>query len=67
MEYLLDRKTEPEKEGKELKYSIIRSLSESPTGRANLGIEYYQRVCQYAKDGPFHSDQQTAVKFEEAR
>lgn len=66
LEYLLDRRTEPEKLGKELKYGILRSLSKSPTLKDNCGVEYSKQICQYVKDGPFYSAQETAVDFEEA-
>eukprot|EP00794_Sanderia_malayensis_P016211 gene16211-17842_t len=66
LEYLLDRKTEPDKQGKELKYDIVKNLSKSKTAKETLGLEYYQRICQYAKEGPFKSDQETAVDFEQA-
>lgn len=63
---MLDRRTEPEKLGKELKYGILRSLSKSPTLKDNCGVEYSKQICQYVKDGPFYSAQETAVDFEEA-
>ncbi len=66
LEYLLDRRTEPDKEGKELKYNVIKNLSLSKTAKDNLGLEYYKRICLYAKEGPFRSDQETAVDFEQA-
>lgn len=64
IEYLLDRKTEQEKEGKELKYNILKTIAESVTSKENLGENYYEKICKYVREGPFYSEQQTAIDYE---
>ena len=60
----MDRQTEVEKEGKELKYHILLTLSQSKTSEEVLGKDFYGQICRYAKEGPFFSEQHTAVDFE---
>ena len=44
----------------------MKRLSVSTTSKENIGREYYDRVCQYVKDGPFYSGRDAAVSFEGA-
>ena len=53
-----------EKEGKELKYEIMKTLTQSATSKENLGGDYYEQICKYVVEGPFYSEQQTAVDYE---
>jgi len=64
LEYLMDRQTEVEKEGKELKYHIVLTLSQSKTSEEVLGQDFYNQICSYAREGPFLSEHHTAVDFE---
>ena len=64
LEYMLDRRTEHDKEGKELKYKILKTISKSITAKENIGMDYYERICNYVEEGPFYSEQQIAVDFE---
>lgn len=63
-EYLLDRSTEHEKEGKEAKFEIVRTLAESPTTVETLGRPYYIKVKEYYNEGPFYVKAQTEVAIE---
>lgn len=65
LEYLLDRKTEIEKQGHELKYEIIKNLSLSQTSKDNLGIDYYEKLVKYTKQGPFYSESHVEVSYEQ--
>ena len=64
LEYLLDRQTESEKEGKELKYDILKTLAQSETSAEVFGKDCYEQICDYVTEGPFYSEQQTAVDYE---
>lgn len=64
LEYLLDRRTETEKEGRELKYEIVKNLSVSNTSEENLGLSYYDKILQYTKEGPFYQESEVAVTYE---
>ena len=64
LEYLLDRKTETEKEGHELKYETIKTLANSSTSQENLGHGFHTNICKYAKQGPFYSESDVSVDLE---
>ena len=64
LEYLLDRSTETEKEGRELKFNIVRNLSISHTASENLGTGFYNKILAYAKEGPFYAESHVAVTYE---
>ena len=62
---MLNRGTESEKEGRELKYSIIKTLAQSTTSRDNLGMEYHNKVTQYVAEGPFYSEKRVEISYEQ--
>ncbi|XP_066927619.1 26S proteasome non-ATPase regulatory subunit 5-like [Clytia hemisphaerica] len=64
LEYLLDRKTESEKEGRELKYHVVKNLAISNTAGENLGMGFHNKILAYAKEGPFYSEGQVAVTYQ---
>lgn len=64
VEYLLDRSTESDKEAKELKYDIIRTLSVSATALENFGRDYFEKLGLYSTQGPFYSESHVAVSYE---
>ena len=53
VEYLLDRRTEPDKEGKELKHNIVHSLVASGTAESVFGSVNYLQLRKYDREGPF--------------
>ena len=64
-EYLLDRSTERgAKEGLEEKFSVVRTLAESPTCGDVFGREYQMKLREYVRDGPFYMPAETRVAFE---
>ena len=54
VEYLLDRKTEGDKKGKEMKYDIIRTMAESPYCEETMEGPVYLKLKQYVREGPFY-------------
>jgi 26S proteasome non-ATPase regulatory subunit 5 len=64
LEYLLDRKTEFEKTGKEAKFDMIRELVVSPFTSTSFGSEPYSRLKRLFNEGPFFVDSETAVAVE---
>ena len=65
VEYLLDRRTESEKTSKELKYSIIHCMAESPFAENSFGSQLYLKLREYIREGPFYENTEAAVAFEE--
>jgi 26S proteasome non-ATPase regulatory subunit 5 len=65
-EYLLDRSTEGTKEGLEEKFSIVKTLVESPTVADVFGWEYVARLRTYERDGPFYVRRETQVAMDNA-
>lgn len=65
VEYLLDRRTETEKEGKELKYAIIQHLATSSTSEEIFGSPIYLKLKVYVSEGPFYVIEETTVAYEE--
>ena len=63
-EYLLDRSTEKNKEGKEGKYAIIQTLADSQTVRDVFGDPYYVQLKTYCYEGPFYVRAQAQVAME---
>ena len=63
-EFLLNRSTETTKSGKEGKYTIVRTLVESPTAMEVMGRVYYVKLKEYAKEGPFFLQVQSAVAMD---
>ena len=64
-EYLLDRNTESEKKGWEMKYDIIRTISQSSTCLQNFGDDLYLKFGAYVKQGVFYSESHVAVTYEQ--
>jgi len=65
VEYLLDRSTERgDRAGLEAKYSIVVTLVESTTARTSVPAELYQRLREYAREGPLYVMVETQVAFE---
>ena len=65
VEYLLDRSTDHEKLGKELKYAIIHSLVTSGSSEGVFGSAIHLKFREYVNEGPFYVSTETAVAFED--
>jgi len=66
LEYLLDRKTETDKAGKEMKYELISELVRSPFSKEVFDKPFHLRLREYEREGPFYVQAQAAVAFEGA-
>ncbi|XP_064458042.1 26S proteasome non-ATPase regulatory subunit 5-like [Ornithodoros turicata] len=66
LEYLLDRSTEPDKEGKEAKFTVVAAFVQSRMPSRRIAAEDLERLMSYYREGPFHSEAVTAVAFEGA-
>ena len=65
VEYLLDRTTERgDRAGLEAKYSIVVTLVESATASSIVPAELYQRLREYAREGPLYVRLESQVAFE---
>ncbi|GFR93137.1 26S proteasome non-ATPase regulatory subunit 5 [Elysia marginata] len=63
-EYVLDRTTEHSKEGKEMKFEMVRALADSPTATDILGQPYVIHLHEYVNQGPFYVAAQSEVAME---
>ena len=65
IEYLLDRTTEHDKEGRELKYDIVHSIVASGETAANVfGNVDLLKLKRYDREGPFYSSVDSSVALE---
>uniref|UniRef100_V5GUA5 26S proteasome non-ATPase regulatory subunit 5 n=1 Tax=Ixodes ricinus TaxID=34613 RepID=V5GUA5_IXORI len=64
LEYLLDRSTESDKEGKEAKFAIVAALAQCPSQPRGFSSEDWQRIRTAHKEGPFYIAAEAAVAFE---
>ncbi|CAL1545585.1 unnamed protein product [Lymnaea stagnalis] len=63
-EYLLDRSTEHTKEGKDVKFELIKILAHSPTAPDIFGRPYHVKLTEYFNQGPFYVVAQSEVAME---
>ena len=61
LEYLLDRRTEPDRIGKELKYDVVHTLVTSTTAEGVFGSPAFLKLRQYAQEGPFFISAESAL------
>lgn len=66
LEYLLDRNSEPDKDGKELKYEIVHRITSSECGEMVWGKVDMMKIRSYHREGPFHHTSNTTVAVEGA-
>ena len=65
LEYLLDRSTEHNKEGREMKYEIVHSLVASGSiAEAVFGNVDLLKLRKYDREGPFYSAADTTIAME---
>ncbi|ELU07419.1 hypothetical protein CAPTEDRAFT_92649, partial [Capitella teleta] len=65
-EYLIDRSTENTKEGKEMKFAIVKALVDSPTAMDVFGRVYFVRLREFINEGAFYIRVESSVAFESA-
>ena len=66
LEYLLDRNSEPDKEGKEKKYEIVHRIVGSDCGETVWGNVDVMKLKKYDREGPFYYTGDTTVALEGA-
>jgi len=64
VELLLDRTSAREKSSKELKYDLIRVISDHPSAGQFISDHLLQRMKQYVREGAFYVESQPEVAFE---
>jgi len=65
LEYLLDRSTERgDRDGLEAKYGIVVTLVQSTTAGGGIAAELYQRLREYAREGPLYVRLESQVAFD---
>lgn len=64
IELLLDRTSAREKSSKELKYDLIRVITDHPAAGQFISDHLLQRMKQYVKEGAFYVESQPEVAFE---
>ena len=65
LEFLLNRSTEKDKEGKEAKFAIIRSICDNgDEAKAAIGNVNYLKLRRYINEGVFFVQPETNVAFE---
>ncbi|XP_060078581.1 26S proteasome non-ATPase regulatory subunit 5-like [Ylistrum balloti] len=63
-EFLLDRLTESTKEGKDGKYTLVKTLAESPFAANSFGNPFYVKLKAYCVQGPYFIRAQAEVAME---
>ena len=63
-EYLLDRSTERDNDGKRAKYAVVETLVKSPTTASVLGNELMVKLRAYHLEGPFFVQVESSVAYE---
>lgn len=66
LDFLLDRRTESEAEGFQMKYDILKSIVDSKTGECGFDSREYQSIVEYVRQGPFYAPSTTEVAIEGA-
>ena len=64
LEYLIDRKTENTKEGKEMKYNIVHSIAVSDYAEKVFDSPELLKLKQYDREGPFFYTADTTIAFD---
>lgn len=67
VEYLLDRRTENEKECQELKYEVVKKMSISPYITSVFDKPSVLKLKQFVREGPFYAGSDVSVAMEEAQ
>ena len=66
LEYLLDRKTEPDREGKEMKFEIVHHIASSECCETIWASMDLLKIKKYDREGPFFFIGDTTVAIEGA-
>ena len=66
LEYMLDRKTVSDNNGKKLKFEIVSTLANSSTSESVFGSPNFLKFKEYERDGPYFVAENLSVAFEES-
>jgi len=66
LEFLLNRESEREKEGKEAKYELLVELASSGDAKEVIGHDQDFLLREYVRLGPFYVAAQSQVAFQSA-
>lgn len=64
MQYLLDRSTELEKEGRVAKYDLVKTIANSECVNTIVPLNQLELLNRYVNEGPFYMQREAAVAFE---
>uniref|UniRef100_A0A4W3IT27 26S proteasome non-ATPase regulatory subunit 5 n=1 Tax=Callorhinchus milii TaxID=7868 RepID=A0A4W3IT27_CALMI len=64
MEYIVDRSVEPDKDSKDAKFELVKTLVGSKTTAEILGNQHYLMLRGYLREGPYFVKTVTAVAVE---
>lgn len=66
LEYLLDRRVNLSKTGKELKFDVVHSLVNTSTAEGSFGSPNFLKLRKYYREGPFFATGEQAVAMDES-
>jgi hypothetical protein len=66
MEYLLNRTTELEVDGRQSKFQLIQSITQFNNVTQFIDLHKYELLNRYVRDGPYYMSREAAVAFESA-
>ena len=64
VEFLVDRRAEPDKEGLERKFEIVQSIVDSPTSAEIFSHYSMAEMRDHVREGPWFVHAQSSVAFE---
>lgn len=64
IEYILDRSTEHDKQGKESKWAVVETLVKSPSASSIFTENNMAQLEKYYRQGPFYVEAQVEVALE---
>ncbi|XP_069465636.1 26S proteasome non-ATPase regulatory subunit 5 [Ambystoma mexicanum] len=54
VEYIIDRRVDPDKPSKDAKFELVKALVNSTTAAETFGNQHYLRLRAYLRDGPYY-------------
>ncbi|KAJ1146136.1 hypothetical protein NDU88_012418 [Pleurodeles waltl] len=66
VEYIIDRRVDPDKPSKDAKFELVKALVNSPTTAETFGNQHYLRLRAYMRDGPYYVKAISTVAVEGA-
>ncbi|OCT67060.1 26S proteasome non-ATPase regulatory subunit 5 [Xenopus laevis] len=66
IEYIVDRTVDPNKESKDAKFELVKSLASSKTVAETIGNQHHLRLRSYLREGPYYIKAVSSVAVEGA-